>query len=302
MKVKSVSSFKDQQTAEEFFAHWVQEVSSLSGTRYDHLSIDTSLGKTIVWGINSSRAELQTLVIFPGFRTSSLFWDMDNALEPFKRDYRIFMIETNGQPVLSEGNTPDIRTNDYGEWASEVLRKLAIEKAIIAGASFGGLLCLKLCIVAPQLVEKVILLNPGCLQPFSLSPKNLYFNLLPLIFPTRRNIERFLDNAVFYRNTHTVSPSAKKLIIDYEYFAITQFRDKTQKPYSMRKKELRRITTDVYLLLGDKDILFPMNRSINRATRFLAQLKEIAIIPGTGHGIETSKQAHQKIAKFLQHN
>ena len=49
------------------------------------------------------------MVIFPGFRTSSLFWDMDNALAPLKKDYRIYLVETNGQPNLSDGNNPDIK-------------------------------------------------------------------------------------------------------------------------------------------------------------------------------------------------
>src|SRR5262249_50841781 len=145
---------------------------------------------------------------------------LDNALEPFKHDHTIFLVETNGQPSLSDGNTPEIRSNDYGIWAAEVLEKLSVKRAIVAGASFGALVCLKLCLVAPQLVEKAVLLNPGCLQPFSLSFKNLYYNFLPLISPGRKNIEKFLDYAVFYKNKHRVSPRAKKLIVDYELFAI----------------------------------------------------------------------------------
>lgn len=295
MKIKSTSSFKNQQKAEMFFEIWVHEVSKLSVTVYNKIEIETSLGKTVVWGINTEKKELKPIVVFPGFRTSSLFWDMDNALAPLKKDYRIYLVETNGQPNLSDGNTPDIKGNGYGIWANEVLEKLSIEKAIIAGASFGGFVCLKLCIVNPEKVEKAILMNPGCLQPFSLSLKNLYYNMLPLVFPNQRNVEKFLDKAVFYKDKHTVSPAAKKLITSYELFAIKEYKDKTQKPYGMKREELKQINTNVYLLLGDKDILFPYKKSEVVARRHLKNLKEVKIIPDTGHGIETSKTAVKAI-------
>lgn len=291
MKIKSTSCFKNREKAESFFKIWVNEVSKFSGTAYEKIEIKTSLGKTVVWGINTDKQELKPFVIFPGFRTSSLFWDMDNALAPLKKDYRIYLVETNGQPNLSDGNTPDIKSNSYGIWANEVLEKLSIRKAIIAGASFGGLVCLKLCIVNPGKIEKAILLNPGCLQPFSLSLRNLYYNLLPLFIPGKKNVERFLDNAVFYKNKHVVSPAAKKLITSYELFAIKEYKDRAQKPYAMEKEELKQVSSDVYLLLGDRDILFPYRKSENTARKYLKNLKDIKIIQDTGHGIETSKTA-----------
>lgn len=79
------------------------------------------------------------------------------------------MIETNGLPNLSSGATPDIKSLDCGIWASEVLGKLNIETAFVAGASFGGFICMKLGIVNPEKIKAAFLLNPGCLQPFSLT-------------------------------------------------------------------------------------------------------------------------------------
>ena len=69
---------------------------------------------------------------------------------------RIFLVETNGLPNLSDGETPDIKSLGYGIWASEVLEKLKIEKAFIAGASFGGLICMKLAIVKPEVIKSVL--------------------------------------------------------------------------------------------------------------------------------------------------
>lgn len=299
MQIHSLSSFKNPAEGTRFFENWVRQLEALNKTSYERIDIRTPLGNTVVWGINTHKTDAKTVVVFPGFRTCSMFWDLDNALAPLKEHYRIFLVDTNGQPCLSDGNTPDIKTNDYGVWAADVLRKLSLQKVVVAGASFGGLVCLKLCLVAPELVEKAVLLNPGCLQAFSLAPKNLYYNLLPVFFPSVKNVETFLDNAVFYKNDHTLSPAAKKLIVDFEVYALTQFQDKAQKPYAMSKEDLGAVTSDVYLILGDKDMLFPYKKSLDVARTHIKTLRESFIVPNTGHGIETSKEALRILAEIV---
>lgn len=149
---------------------------------------------------------------------------------------------------------------------------------------------MKLCLVAPKKVKAAFLLNPGCLQPFSLKLKNLYYNLLPIISPKRENVERFLDKAVFYEPFHGLLKQSKELIIEYEVFALTRYIDRTQKPYFM-KNELKSITSEVFLLEGDKDILFPYKKSLDNAKTHLHTLKEIKVFENVGHGIETHKKA-----------
>ncbi|CAN5354222.1 hypothetical protein BH09BAC1_BH09BAC1_26800 [soil metagenome] len=216
MQYYSTSSFKDKAAGELFYQEWVSRLERANTTTYERLEIETGLGRTTVWGINTETTKQHTLIIFPGFRTSSLFWDFDNALAPLRETCRIYLVDTNGQPNLSDGNTPDIKSLDYGHWAAEVLDKLHIAKAHVAGASFGGLVCLKLAQVAPQKVQQVLLLNPGCLAPFSLSLRNLYYNLLPIISPSEKNVVKFLDTAVFCPPNHHLSPVAKELIVEYE--------------------------------------------------------------------------------------
>ncbi len=193
-------------------------------------------------------------------------------------------------PNLSDGNSPDIKSLEYGMWANEVLGGLQIEKTYIAGASFGGLICMKLAIVNPEKIKAAFLLNPGCLQPFSLSFKNLYYNIKPLVKPTEKNVQLFLEKAVFSKPNHQLTPFAEKMLIDYEVFAIKQYLDKTQKPYFMGN-QLKENTVPTYLLLGDRDLLFPYKKSISNAKKLLITLKEIEIFPEVGHGIETYAKA-----------
>jgi pimeloyl-ACP methyl ester carboxylesterase len=290
MKIKNRSRFKDETKDLVYFENWVKQLEKHNARTYERYEIKTSLGQTVVWGLHTKEENLETLVIFPGARTTALFWDFDKGLDNLNHTIKIFLVETNGLPNLSNGDSPEIRSLDYGIWASEVLDKLNIEKAFVAGASFGGLICMKLGIVRPEKIKSAFLLNPGCLQPFSLTPKNLYFNLLPILMPTRRNVLKFMEKAVFSKPNHQVSEFSEMMLTDYEVFAIRRYKDKTQKPYYM-DKQLSEVTVDTYLLVGDKDLLFPFQQSIINAKKHIQSLKEIKIFADVGHGIETYDKA-----------
>ena len=210
MKIYSTSQFKDPVNDHRYFEEWVGKLERNNGRTYERIQVQTSLGKTHVWGLNTQDTHRDALVIFPGARTTALIWDFDRGIDQIGHPLRVFMVETNGLPNLSDGATPDIRSLDYGVWATEVLEQLQLEKAYVAGASFGGLICMKLALVSPEKVQAAFLLNPGCLQSFSLTFKNLYYNLLPILRPTAKNISKFLDKAIFSKPNHQLSEVADR--------------------------------------------------------------------------------------------
>jgi esterase/lipase len=299
MKIKFKSYFKDERQDLGRFEKWVELLETNNGKKYERLAIQTSLGKTHVWGLNAADNSLETLIIFPGARTTALIWDFDNGLSNLNQTLRIFLVETNGLPNFSEGNTPDIKSLDYGWWADEVFEKLGIEKAFVAGASFGGLICMKLAIVKPERIKAAFLLNPGCLQPFSLALSNLYYNLLPVIFPNQKTVSRFLDKAVFSKANHQLSAESEKMLIDYEVFALTRYKDNTQKPYYM-DKQLTEVKADTFLLVGDRDPLFPFQKSVENAKKHISTLKDIKVFKDVGHGIETYDKAMRYVGEKIE--
>lgn len=299
MKINSKSQFKDEAVDRNYFENWVSQLEVSNGRQYERYEIKTSLGKTHIWGLNTKDDSLDTIVIFPGARTTSLIWDFDKGLDNLNHKMKIFMIETNGLPNLSDGSTPDIKSLDYGLWAAEVFNKLKIEKAFVVGASFGGLICMKLGITNPEKIKAIFLLNPGCLQPFSLTLKNLFYNLLPIIKPNKKNVLKFLDKAVFSKPNHKLSDFSEKMLIDYEVFAISRYNDKTQKPYYM-DKQLEDVKAETYLLVGDKDLLFPYQKSVDNAKRQIKLLKDIKIYNNVGHGIETYGEALNYIGEKIK--
>jgi pimeloyl-ACP methyl ester carboxylesterase len=295
---KFFSSFKSITEDKQWFTNWIYEIETSNKRKYEQVTIETSLGKTQIFCVQGRDMNAETLVIFPGARTSALFWDLDRGLDNFKTPLNIFLIETNGLPNLSDGHSPDIHSNDYGHWANDVLVALNIEKAFIAGASFGGLVCMKLAITNPEKIKAAFLLNPGCLQAFSMSLKNLYYNILPIVKPTEKNVNTFLANAVFCKPTHDLSATAYQLLLNYECFALTRYSDKTQKPYFMND-ELKNVKTETHLLVGNRDLLFPYQRSIVNAEKLLPELKSVQIFENVGHGIETYAPALEHVGRII---
>ncbi|GAA0879161.1 hypothetical protein GCM10009119_21290 [Algoriphagus jejuensis] len=289
MKIKFTSTFKSPADDHAWFQKWVEKLEQANARTYEKIEVETGLGKTMVYGLQTSELSLEPMVIFPGARTTALIWDFDRNLDQLLYRFRIYLVETNGLPNLSDGGTPDIKSKDYGLWAGEVMDKLGLQSSYVAGASFGGLICMKLAIAHSEKIKAAFLFNPGCLQPFSLTLSNLYYNLLPILSPKRKNVEKFLKKAIFLQPTHWISPTAWNLLVDYEIFALTRYQDKTQKPYFM-KKELTQVQSSVYLALGDQDLLFPARKSLTNAKHLLPNLGGHQIFPA-GHGIETLSAA-----------
>lgn len=298
MKIHRTSYFKNPEQDHLWFRNWVNRLERANGRNYGEKVIHTSLGKTHIWILKNFDPKQETLLVFPGARTTVLFWDLDRNLNVLIDQVNIFLVETNGLPNLSEGNTPDIKGKDYGFWAQEIVDNLGLDKVFVAGASFGGLICMKMALVCPERMHAAFLLNPGCLQTFSLSFKNLYYNILPILSPTETNVRKFLDQAILSYPHHVLSKEAEQLLVDYEVFAIKNYKDNTQKPYDMGK-ELDQVSVPVYLLLGEKDLLFPYKKSVDNAKDHVYSLREIKIFEQVGHGIETFQPALQQVKNWL---
>jgi pimeloyl-ACP methyl ester carboxylesterase len=291
IKIRGISHFKSPENAAAFLQHWSEKVQRLNNCFYERIIVPTSLGNTNIWAYNRKDTEKETLVFFPGARTCGLFWDMDNALLPFKKSHRIFIVDVNGQPNLSDQSNPFIKDDGYGVWAKEVLEALDVNRVIAVGASLGGLICMKLSLAAPHLVHKIILMNPAGIGSFSASFENLYYNFLPIVFPSRRNVSAFFNKVAFHKPGHILPYNYVELMTEYMCYVLSNHRFKGDYPAPLRVNELEELVSPVYLILGDKDILFPCKNTMHIAKRHISSLKKIIVIPNIAHGIETSKQA-----------
>lgn len=76
---------------------------------------------------------------------------------------------------------------------------------------------MKFGIEKPEKIITAFLLNSGCLQPFSLGAKNLYFNLLPILNPTSKNVLKFLIKLFFLNPITVLQTSQKKCLLTMKF-------------------------------------------------------------------------------------
>ncbi|MEZ4829047.1 MAG: hypothetical protein R3C61_22590 [Bacteroidia bacterium] len=64
-------------------------------------------------------------------------------------------------------------------------------------------------------------------------------------------------------------------------------------------EELSSVKVDTFLLEGDKDLLFPFQKSVENARTYIKSLRDIHIFENVGHGIETFGPALKYIRQKL---
>jgi len=65
MKIAKTSQFKEVVQDKAWFENWVTKLETLNGKQYQRFQLETALGKTHVWSLNTSNESLGSLVIFP---------------------------------------------------------------------------------------------------------------------------------------------------------------------------------------------------------------------------------------------
>jgi len=60
------------------------------------------------------------------------------------------------------------------------------------------------------------------------------------------------------------------------------------------------VEVDTYLLEGNKDLLFPYQRSIDNAKKYIKTLKDVKVFDNVGHGIETYDKAMNYIGETIK--
>ncbi|MFT3947772.1 MAG: hypothetical protein QM763_12590 [Agriterribacter sp.] len=60
-------------------------------------------------------------------------------------------------------------------------------------------------------------------------------------------------------------------------------------------RQLEEVKIETFLLVGDKDLLFPYQKSVDNAKRQIKTLKETKIYNNVGHGIET----YDKVLNYI---
>ncbi len=300
---------------------WYESVIDLIDIPVESQYVDTRFGPThmLVCGPEDGRP----VIMVQGVASSAPLWR--HQLSALSRHYRVYALDTVGQPGRSAPHPLSFFNNEYVQWLTDVIDGLHIEKAHFIGISTGGWKLIRMAAIEPDRVDKMVLLSPMGLSHARL-PWKIWFNRVmkksknadvleeeltakSVVGPRESGIGSF---GVFDRQV------ARAMALCTRYFrmdrALKIYNPKTGKIFffgalkvlrrfflSESKKLIKRVKADTLILFGEHEILFNPLKVAKRVKRLLPKA-EVVIIPGTGHGCIYDKpdEANRIIMDFLK--
>jgi pimeloyl-ACP methyl ester carboxylesterase len=172
-----------------------------------------------------------------------------------------------------------------------VFDELQLERAHVAGMSYGGFLALNLARCAPQRVMKLILLAPAAsflplVRQFYL--RGMAAGLLP-VRPLILSMARWMSTSPVVEG----EPAIEQFVMAMKHFRMGV----VVAPKVYTDEELRQIRAPTLLLIGENEVIYDPRAALERAARLVPNI-EVGAIPRAGHGL-TFDQAEMVNARIL---
>jgi len=249
---------------------------------FEKINLKTQHGDTFV--IACGDKSLPPLILLHGSSSNSAMWIGD--ISEYSSYYRVYAVDLPGEPGKSADTRPDLTTLAYSDWMKDVLSKLGIEKASFVGISLGGWLTLKFASAYPDKICKLVLLCPAGIGPQKAS---VMLYLLPLKLLGKWGEKEAIRKVMGIKEISEETIEYSRLI------------SKNFSPYMgmipvFSDEELKRLTSPIMLIAGDKDVLLDSKKTVERAKKELPHA-EIILLSGAGHGLINQRE---RIIPFLR--
>ena len=131
------------------------------------LDAPTDYGTTHL--LASGHETAPVVLLLPGGGATATAWSAVAARLSVTR--RVVAVDPIGQPGLSTtGRRPLTSAADLADWLDQVLDWLGVQRATLAGHSYGAWLALRYALHAPARVSRLVLLDPSsCFAPLSMA-------------------------------------------------------------------------------------------------------------------------------------
>jgi pimeloyl-ACP methyl ester carboxylesterase len=275
--------FKTSSGKAAFFAAYDAALSTWP-VPFEELDVPTRFGTTYV--IVSGPTDAPPLVLLHGYMATSVMWGLN--IGDFSQRYRVYAIDTMGQPGKTIPGEPIASTADYVTWLTATLDALHLDRVNLLGMSFGGWLALNYACAAPDRVRTLTLLSPGGVLPISRQFK--LRGMLMVLVPMRFTVNSFMRWAGLKNDPDRTEDWR---VIDLTYLGLKHFR---MPPETLRAAtanalsddELRALRMPVLLLIGDHEVLYDGAAALTRARRLVPDFRG-ALIPHCSHDMVSSQ-------------
>jgi 2-hydroxy-6-oxonona-2,4-dienedioate hydrolase len=187
-------------------------------------------------------------------------------LAPLLARFRVHAVDIVGQSVKSADARPSVTNNDYGAWLVDVMDGLALARAHVVGVSWGGFVAIRLAALAPERIERLVLLVPAGMVKGPVWAGLTKIGL-PMLRYRMAPSPRRLEACVRHLLTTTDDPWAP-----YLGDAFLSFQMDMRVPALARPEELTRLRAPTLVLGADGDLSFPGHKLLARAPELFPAL------------------------------
>jgi pimeloyl-ACP methyl ester carboxylesterase len=295
---------------------WYDSLVDQFTFEFESRYVDTRFGKTHM--LVTGRETSDPLILVQAIAGSAPLWY--HQMPFFGEHYRVYALDTPGQPGRSDPNPPSFLKDGYSDWLLDVLDDLNIDSAYFAGVSSAGWYVMKLAIRAPGRVKKIVMISPTGLMRARF-PIKIW---LTRVMNKKKDAKALEDDL----STRSFMPSSASQDFDRQLaramaLATRHYQlDKSLGIYDERrerikigksaklmrtlffpepKRTLKQLRTPGLVILGEHEMLYNAQTVARKIQRSMPTLNA-TIIPETGHSAmyDRPEMVNNTILTFLQ--
>lgn len=253
------------------------------------LRVATREGETFVVACGPEKAP--PLVLLHGSMANSAMWMGDMAA--WAAHFRVYAVDVIGDAGLSGPSRPPLASDAHALWLDDVMERLGLKSASMAGVSLGGWLALDYATCRPERVTSLAVTCPGGVGRQKIG---IVFKTIPLRMLGNWG-KRKAAELVLGRAPDNPSP-AVQYFMNFMALIHRNFRPRMVKLPIFSDQALQRLTMPVLAIVGGKDVLMDSAETKKRLERNVPRA-EVHYLSEQGHFIHGQTQA---ILEFLLTN
>jgi len=244
--------------------------------------------------------EGDTFLFIHGLATYALSWRKN--IDELKKSYRCIAVDLPGNGLSDRGDYP-YGISFFAASVYELIAKLNLKNIVLIGHSMGGQVAIRLALLYPELINKLILCAPAGFETFNGFERSLYKSALQVLdfFASEDVSLAKTIRTSFYQVPSFAEQMIDELSLLMHTSSLHTYRNMIEMCIdSMLSKpvfdELSLLRTQTLVLYGERDALIP-NRMIHPVTtRKIAEevIKliphaKLIMIPQCGHFLQIEK-------------
>jgi pimeloyl-ACP methyl ester carboxylesterase len=270
-----LSEWRSAEAEQRFRAMEDELVRDLVADPPTAVDVPTRLGPTRAYQWEGTGVPV---VFLHGTAGTSLMW----APYAERRAGRaMYAVDTIGDVGRSQQQVAVETAGDLADWLAETLSGLGLDRAHLAGTSYGGFLALNLAVRRPDLVRSLFLIDPAGIERVRMLRFMLWGT--SALFASR--LPGRLRMRAARRLRMPVLEDAR--VMRLGLYGQLNHRSRLLPPGPLTDDQLRSIEQPVVLALGEKSEVFPSTDVRARAGTLLRQVT-VEVVEGAGHGVSLS--------------